>query len=61
MPAKLAARLMPELQDMDGSNNWVVSGMLTASGFPILSNDPHRAILLPSLRYFVHLDAPGGT
>jgi penicillin amidase len=50
---------MPELQDMDGSNNWVVSGKLTASGFPIVSNDPHRAIIMPSLRYFVHLDAPG--
>ncbi len=59
VPAKQAARLMPELQDMDGSNNWVVSGKLTASGFPILSNDPHRAISLPSLRYFVQLDAPG--
>ncbi len=59
VPAKMAARLMPELQDMDGSNNWVVSGKLTASGFPIVSNDPHRAIIMPSLRYFVHLDAPG--
>ena len=59
VPAKQAARLMPELQDMDGSNNWVVSGKLTASGFPIVSNDPHRAIIMPSLRYFVHLDAPG--
>ena len=59
VPAKQQARLMPELQDMDGSNNWVVSGKLTASGFPIVSNDPHRGIVLPSLRYFVQLDAPG--
>jgi penicillin amidase len=59
IPAKQAARLMPELQDMDGSNNWVVSGKLTASGFPIVSNDPHRTIEMPALRYFVHLDAPG--
>ncbi len=59
VPASQAARLIPELQDMDGSNNWVVSAKLTASGFPILSNDPHRAIIMPSLRYFVHLDAPG--
>jgi penicillin amidase len=55
----MAARLLPELQDPDGSNNWVVSGKLTASGSVILSNDPHRAIELPALRYFVHLDAPG--
>lgn len=50
---------MHELQDMDGSNNWVVSGKLTASRVPILSNDPHRTIEMPALRYFVHLNAPG--
>ncbi|MCI0352525.1 MAG: penicillin acylase family protein [Acidobacteriales bacterium] len=42
-----------------GSNNWTVSGKLTASGKPMLANDPHRAITLPSLRYIVHLVAPG--
>ena len=59
VPRLQAARLMPELQDMDGSNNWVVSGKHTHSGIPILSNDPHRTIEMPSLRYFVHLSAPG--
>jgi penicillin amidase len=56
--AQMAA-LAPELQDMDGSNNWVVSGRHTASGVPIVSNDPHRTIEMPALRYFVHLNAPG--
>ena len=42
-----------------GSNNWVVSGRLTASGMPIMANDPHRAQSSPSLRYYVHLVAPG--
>lgn len=41
------------------SNNWVISGAKTASGKPIVANDPHRAISLPSLRYLVHLKAPG--
>src|SRR5919201_3903641 len=41
-----------------GSNNWTVSGSLTDSGKPLLANDPHRAITLPSLRYIVHLVAP---
>jgi penicillin amidase len=41
------------------SNNWVVAGTRTASGRPLLVNDPHRAITAPSLRYFVHLEAPG--
>jgi penicillin amidase len=42
-----------------GSNNWVVGGKLTSSGFPLLANDPHRAQGVPSLRYWVHLVAPG--
>ena len=42
-----------------GSNNWVVSGRLSASGSPLLANDPHRAQSAPSLRYWVHLVAPG--
>jgi penicillin G amidase len=41
------------------SNNWTVSGALTASGLPLLANDPHRVIAQPSLRYIVHLVAPG--
>ncbi len=42
-----------------GSNNWVVSGRFTQSGFPYIVNDPHRTLAVPSLRYFVHLIAPG--
>jgi len=43
----------------EGSNNWTISGALTESGKPLLANDPHRVIGLPSLRYMVHLVAPG--
>jgi penicillin amidase len=43
----------------EGSNNWTISGGLTASGRPLLANDPHRVLALPSLRYLVHLVAPG--
>ena len=42
-----------------GSNNWVISGEKTQSGYPMLANDPHRALAIPSLRYMVHLSAPG--
>ena len=41
------------------SNNWTLSGALTSSGKPLLANDPHRVIAQPSLRYIVHLVAPG--
>jgi penicillin G amidase len=34
-----------------GSNNWVVSGEHTTSGLPLLSNDPHLGIQLPSIWY----------
>ena len=41
------------------SNNWVVKGNLTATGQPMMANDPHRRQQIPSLRYWVHLVAPG--
>jgi len=42
-----------------GSNNWVISGARTATGRPILASDPHRTLNVPSLRYLVHVSAPG--
>ena len=42
-----------------GSNNWAVSGAKSESGYPMLANDPHRAVSVPSLRYWAHLHAPG--
>lgn len=42
-----------------GSNNWAVSGAKTASGYPILANDPHLDLSLPSIWYQIQLHAPG--
>ncbi len=42
-----------------GSNNWAVSGSKTKSGYPILANDPHLSLTLPSIWYEVQLNAPG--
>ncbi len=42
-----------------GSNNWTIAGRRTATGRPILANDPHRTQGVPSLRYLAHLIAPG--
>ena len=49
-----------------GSNNWVVDGTMTASGKPMLANDPHLGTRIPSTWYLAHLSAPdfeviGGT
>ena len=62
---RLAAAMPSEIDlerndyDAIGSNNWVVHGTRTLSGYPIMANDPHRAQSAPSLRYWVHLVAPG--
>lgn len=42
-----------------GSNNWVVDGSRSASGKPLLANDPHLALMAPSQWYLAHLEAPG--
>lgn len=39
-----------------GSNSWVVSGEHTASGQPILSNDPHLSLISPGVWWYVHLN-----
>lgn len=56
--ASYEAFVSDDLQDI-GSNNWVIDGSLTESGFPIMANDPHRRQSTPSLRYMAHLVAPG--
>ena len=55
-----AGRREPDDQSAErGSNNWVVSGKLSSTGKPVVANDPHREVTLPSLRYIFHLQAPG--
>lgn len=44
---------------MQGSNNWVVDAVHTSTGRPLMASDPHRSHAVPSLRYLVHLTAPG--
>ena len=42
----------------NGSNNWAVNGTKTQSGRPILSNDPHLGVSLPSLWFEIQLTTP---
>jgi penicillin amidase len=46
-------------EDLAASNNWVVSGKRSATGKPLLANDPHLPSSAPSIWYMVHLSAPG--
>jgi penicillin G amidase len=55
---ELIEKLFPAVEGqalLPGSNSWAVSGAHTASGKPILANDPHLTIRLPSIWYQVHL------
>ncbi|MCE7506509.1 penicillin acylase family protein [Polynucleobacter sp. IMCC30063] len=52
------SHFLPGGKDGIGSNNWVISGNKTASGKPLLANDPHLGLSAPSAWYFVHIDAP---
>ena len=53
------ARVGLNAEDLAASNNWVVSGKRTASGKPLLANDPHLPPSAPSIWYMIHLSAPG--
>ncbi len=51
----VAKAIGPEKPAGYGSNNWVVSGEKTASGLPLLANDPHLGLTTPSIWYLARL------
>jgi len=51
--------IRPFEEEMLGSNNWAVSGLRSATGEPILANDPHLGLQAPSLWYEAHIVVPG--
>lgn len=57
--AAVAEIAPPSHVDGMGSNNWAVAGSKSASGKPLLANDPHLGLSAPALWYFAHLSAPG--
>ncbi|QMU26856.1 penicillin acylase family protein [Adhaeribacter radiodurans] len=63
VPASFSAQLAeikrPQEPDPElGSNNWAVSAAKSATGYPILANDPHLELRLPSIWYQVQLVTP---
>ncbi|WP_454157370.1 penicillin acylase family protein [Microbacterium lacticum] len=50
-----ASALLGDVGEGVGSNSWVVSGALTESGLPLLSNDPHLGASLPSVWHQIGL------
>ena len=57
-PAPLLHTLRPR-SGHPGSNSWVVGGARSATGKPLLANDPHLGLTVPSVWYFAHLSWPG--
>ncbi|MCG8545111.1 MAG: penicillin acylase family protein [Alphaproteobacteria bacterium] len=56
---RLWQSLPEELAPVDASNAWVLNGNRTATGKPILANDPHLGFSAPVLWYLVRMEAPG--
>ncbi len=52
-PARTGMEVQP------GSNAWVISGKHSATGKPILANDPHLEFSVPSTWHMVEMQAPG--
>lgn len=59
-PVKVAGMFDADLipPKFNGSNNWVLSGDKTASGMPLLADDPHLGLSTPSIWYQMHLQSP---
>lgn len=49
---------LPMSPAANGSNNWAVSGEKTQNGHPILANDPHLSLNLPSIWFMNQLEGP---
>ncbi len=66
LPEQIMASLDPENKELSwispkseiGSNNWAIAGKKSATGLPILSNDPHLGLTLPSIWYQAQLISP---
>ena len=56
---ELAAALPPDAPGGIGSNAWVVAGERSATGAPLLANDPHLGLRAPGVFYLAQLEAPG--
>ena len=55
---QLTTQALPKPDPDNGSNNWAVSGTKTRAGHPILANDPHLGLNLPSIWFVVQLQTP---
>lgn len=57
--AAYAAAMPPVFATASASNAWALAGSRTATGAPLLANDPHLGFSAPGIWYLAHVDAPG--
>jgi penicillin amidase len=57
--ADVVRDLLGDVHDGLGSNNWVVDGAKSATGKPLLANDPHLGIRMPAIWYEIGLRGGG--
>jgi penicillin amidase len=57
--ADVVRELLGDVHDGLGSNNWVVDGVKSATGKPLLANDPHLGIRMPAIWYEIGLRGGG--
>lgn len=57
--AQVVHDLLAPIRDSVGSNDWVVDGSRTATHMPLLANDPHLGIRMPSIWYEIALTGAG--
>lgn len=58
LPLDTIAETLPKPNANNGSNNWAISGEKSATGNPMLANDPHLTLNLPSIWYVMQLSTP---
>jgi penicillin amidase len=58
LPLDSIAEIIEKPHPDNGSNNWAVSGAKSYSGNPILANDPHLGLNLPSIWFVMQLATP---
>jgi penicillin amidase len=58
LPLDSISETMEKPDPDNGSNNWAVSGEKSYSGHPILANDPHLGLNLPSIWFVMQLATP---
>jgi penicillin amidase len=62
-PASFVAQMTGNIRTKEitpgtGSNNWVISGSKSATGYPILANDPHLDLTFPAIWYQMQMSSP---